>query len=88
MLRVCRNVDTLACHIFLAQILVDAEPVLERQDAEHRRTCQMLGHNLVANLASSLLRSIATAHQSLVIVVVGTVVIFFPPAAQGAHVVS
>lgn len=85
--RVRRFVDAFGIDIGQAEALVDGEPVLPREDAEHGGRVDMATHDFLAQPGRDIGGSIATVAEHLEEVACRTRRIFRPPSAQCRHVV-
>ena len=85
--RVRGFVDAFGIDIGQAQAVVDGEPVLPREDAEHGRTVDMAAHDFLAQPGRGIGGGIATVAEHLEEVACRTRRIFLPPSAQCGHVV-
>ena len=85
--RVRRFVDAFGIDIGQAQSVVDSEPILPREDAEHGRTVDMAAHDFFAQPSRGIGGDIAAVAEHLEEVACRTRRIFFPPSAQCGHVV-
>lgn len=80
------NVDALGVRVGETESAVDGEPVLEREDGEHRRGGEMVADNVMAEPWLAGIRSLAAEVQ--MIEPDGNLPILFPPCAQRVHVVG
>ena len=85
--RVRRFVDAFGIDIGQAQVLVDSEPVLPREDAEHGRTVDMATHDFFTQPGRGIGGRIAAVAEHLEEIARRTHRIFLPPSAQCGHVV-
>lgn len=85
--RVGRFVDAFGIDIGQAQVLVDGEPVLPREDAEHGGRVDMATHDFLAQPGRGISGGITAVAEHLEEVARRTHRIFLPPSAQCGHVV-
>ena len=85
--RVRRFVDAFGIDIGQAQVLVDGEPVLPGENAEHGGTVDMATHDFFAQPGRGIGGDIAAVAEHLKEVACRTRRIFLPPSAECGHVV-
>ena len=82
------DVDALAILIGQAQLLVDAHPVLEGDETEHRGRCQVTAHDILGQPAGQRTGCRTATTQRRVVVGLRTLFVLVPPLTQGWHVVG
>ena len=80
-------VDAFGVGVGQTKLLVDGKPVLQRQDAEHRRRGELARHDVAGEPSWQRMRSGATAVEHGRVELLRAVPVFVPPLAQRRHVV-
>ncbi|EJX05005.1 hypothetical protein EVA_06886 [gut metagenome] len=66
LVRIGRHIDLLVLRIRIPQGCIDSQPILQGQEAKHRRRLQVHGHYLFANFSLSLSRRFPSTAKHIV----------------------
>ena len=86
--RVGGLVDLLVVRVLAAQSAVGRQPVLKRDDAEHRRAFQVQVEDLAADPRLGVIGGLAALVEHVVEILLSGVTVGLPPCADARHVVG
>ena len=87
-IRVAGHVDALLSRMLPAEFGIHSQPVLQREDAEHRRTVEMAGDDLLSQMGRQMLRSPPLLLEHRDVEALCTFRTLLPPEPQRRHVVG